>query len=213
MSTNVSSIEQDKVFVSEFKNGKKQSAFSKIYEKYYEKIRFKILIACRNDDLSDDLTSEVFIKVFEKLSDHYNDEKGCLHTWISTVANNHYRDYLRKKFVKKETSLDSITLSTNKDSDDNEQTVQFPSDCLNPLEIMGQVDLKRIMDNVINQALKKEIMKQVITLRYFKEFSMEEIAAELNVPVNTVKSQLFRAKSIMNDYMVDKVNPGILIYG
>jgi predicted DNA-binding protein YlxM (UPF0122 family) len=37
----------------------------------------------------------------------------------------------------------------------------------------------------------------MIELRYFEELSYEEIAIELNIPLGTVKAQLFRAKEML----------------
>jgi DNA-directed RNA polymerase specialized sigma24 family protein len=37
----------------------------------------------------------------------------------------------------------------------------------------------------------------VVTLRYTEDFSYEEIAQTLNVPLNTVRTQLRRAKHIL----------------
>jgi RNA polymerase sigma-70 factor (ECF subfamily) len=36
-------------------------------------------------------------------------------------------------------------------------------------------------------------------LRYFKEFSYEEIAQERDIPLGTVKAQLFRARALLAD--------------
>jgi RNA polymerase sigma-70 factor (ECF subfamily) len=37
----------------------------------------------------------------------------------------------------------------------------------------------------------------MIELRFFEELSYDEIAQELNIPLGTVKAQLFRAKEIL----------------
>jgi RNA polymerase sigma-70 factor (ECF subfamily) len=39
--------------------------------------------------------------------------------------------------------------------------------------------------------------RTLIELRYFKEFSYDEIATELNLPLGTVKAQLFRAREFL----------------
>lgn len=39
--------------------------------------------------------------------------------------------------------------------------------------------------------------RRLIEMRYFKEYSYEEIASELKLPIGTVKAQLFRAKSLL----------------
>ncbi|MFT7589004.1 MAG: RNA polymerase sigma factor (sigma-70 family), partial [Limisphaerales bacterium] len=39
--------------------------------------------------------------------------------------------------------------------------------------------------------------KRLIELRFFKEYSYDEIAVELELPLGTVKAQLFRAKELL----------------
>ena len=43
--------------------------------------------------------------------------------------------------------------------------------------------------------------KALIKLRYFDEYSYEEISKELNINVNNVKIQLFRAKQMLASIM------------
>jgi RNA polymerase sigma factor (sigma-70 family) len=39
--------------------------------------------------------------------------------------------------------------------------------------------------------------RQLVELRYFREWSYEEIATELDLPLGTVKAQLFRAREFL----------------
>jgi RNA polymerase sigma-70 factor (ECF subfamily) len=39
--------------------------------------------------------------------------------------------------------------------------------------------------------------RQLVELRYFKEYSYDEIAVELDIPIGTVKAQLFRARELL----------------
>ena len=39
--------------------------------------------------------------------------------------------------------------------------------------------------------------RRLIELRYFDELSYEEISEELNIPLGTVKAQLFRARELL----------------
>lgn len=49
----------------------------------------------------------------------------------------------------------------------------------------------------------------MIELRYYEELSYEEIATELEIPLGTVKAQLFRAKEMLYTMMK---NPGAMAY-
>ena len=43
----------------------------------------------------------------------------------------------------------------------------------------------------------KDRYRILIELRYFKEYSYEEIAEEMKLPIGTVKAQLFRARKLL----------------
>lgn len=43
--------------------------------------------------------------------------------------------------------------------------------------------------------------RHLVELRYFQEWSYEEIAIELQAPLGTVKAQLFRARELLFDYL------------
>ena len=46
--------------------------------------------------------------------------------------------------------------------------------------------------------------RQLVELRYFKEFSYDEISQEMQIPLGTVKAQLFRAREFLYQIMKNK---------
>ena len=60
------------------------------------------------------------------------------------------------------------------------------------------------MHKVVDQL--KPRYKALIELRYFKEYSYQEIATEMNLPLGTVKAQLFRAKELLYEILKDRRN-------
>ncbi|MDR2026020.1 MAG: sigma-70 family RNA polymerase sigma factor [Prevotellaceae bacterium] len=51
--------------------------------------------------------------------------------------------------------------------------------------------------------------RELIELRYIKEYAYEEIAEELNIPVGTVKTRLFRAKNMLAEMLLADSENGI----
>ena len=45
---------------------------------------------------------------------------------------------------------------------------------------------------------------RLIELRYYQEFSYEEIAEEMQLPLGTVKAQLFRARELLAPLLLSK---------
>ena len=78
---------------------------------------------------------------------------------------------------------------------DDDSTLQLPSDLPDPEEDLIRKQKASLLKTVVNQ-LKPRYSK-LVKLRYYQEYSYEEIAKELNLPLGTVKAQLFRAKELL----------------
>jgi len=64
-----------------------------------------------------------------------------------------------------------------------------------PEEEMIKKQKIKHLSHVVSQLKPK--YRQLIELRFFKEYSYEEIATELDLPLGTVKAQIFRAKELL----------------
>ena len=62
----------------------------------------------------------------------------------------------------------------------------------NPEQILMKKQRIKILRSIVNQLKPK--YRDLVKLRYFKEFSYEEIAEELQLPLGTVKAQLYRSR-------------------
>jgi len=79
--------------------------------------------------------------------------------------------------------------------DSEDSPVNLP--CPNPdpeEKIIAKQKIKMMRDVV--EKLKPHY-RMLIEMRYFKELSYEEIAVDLNLPIGTVKAQLFRARDLL----------------
>ena len=74
---------------------------------------------------------------------------------------------------------------------------------LNPEEDMIKSQNTEELMDIIQQL--KPRYRQLIELRYFKELAYEEIAQYMQLPLGTVKAQLFRARELLTNIM--KKNP------
>ncbi|MCK4921836.1 MAG: sigma-70 family RNA polymerase sigma factor, partial [Bacteroidales bacterium] len=73
------------------------------------------------------------------------------------------------------------------------------SDTLDPEEsLIGKQKIKMMRDVV---GKLKPRYKTLVELRYFREFSYDEISKELDLPIGTVKAQLFRARELLSNIM------------
>jgi len=67
---------------------------------------------------------------------------------------------------------------------------------LDPMETLQKKERVALMRDVVSQM--KPRYRRLVELRYFEEKSYEEISEELDLPLGTVKAQLFRARDILS---------------
>lgn len=173
---------------------KDQQAFAKLMSRYKDSIFFMVLKMVHNRDDAEDITIESFGKAFNRL-DKY-DAKYAFSTWLFKIATNSCIDFIRKKRLET-TSIDQ----TFGNDDGDEMTIDIKSDSLNPEEKY----MRKQRSISVRGTLEKldEKYKVLIEMRYYQELSYEEISQELNIPLGTVKAQLFRAKELLFK-MLDK---------
>jgi len=165
-----------------------QKAYADLMQRYKDSIYFMSLKMVNNREDAMDITVETFAKAFEKL-DKYQPE-FAFSTWLFRVATNNCIDFLRKK------KLSTVSIDNMMDEDDD-RPMQIKSDTLNPEESsikkQQSKDLKVLIESLPPR------YRNLLTLRYFDELSYEEIAQQLDLPLGTVKAQLFRAKYLLGN--------------
>lgn len=171
---------------------KDQRAYAELMERYRESIYFMLLKMVNNKDDADDLTIEAFGKAFKRL--HQYTPQFAFSTWLFKIASNNAIDFIRKKRIKA-MSLDSGF--TN--SDGETQEISITDGGLDPIQALEKQQRIDKMREVVTRL--KPRYRELIELRYFKELSYEEIATELDIPLGTVKAQLFRARDFLYQIM------------
>ena len=169
-----------------------QSAYATLMNRYRYSVYHQLygMVKDRND--AEDLTLEAFGKAFNKLSSY--EPRFAFSTWLFKIAINNCIDHIRKKRL--------VTLSID-------DTILPDSDASFARNIK---DSKRNPEEDIIRSQKIDLMRQavntlnpkyrtMIEMRYFEELSYNEIAEELNIPLGTVKAQLFRAKEMLHSIL------------
>lgn len=185
----------DFVLVCKARDSKDEKAYAELMSKYRDSIYFMMLKMVKNADDADDLTIEAFGKAFNRL--HQYVPKYAFSTWLFRIATNNCIDFIRKKKM--------VTLSIDKTMDDGEGGsigFEIKSDNLNPEERYVKKQKIRIMREIVDQL--KPRYKELVVLRYFRELSYDEIAEETELPLGTVKAQLYRAREQLYKLMQNK---------
>jgi RNA polymerase sigma-70 factor (ECF subfamily) len=169
-----------------------QKAYAELMSRYKDSIYFMLLKMVNNRDDADDLTIEAFGKAFKNIKQYTPDY--AFSTWLFKIATNNCIDFIRKK--RKQTFSIDKGLETD---DGGELTIDIRSSQPDPEENLMKKQKVLMMRDVVERL--KPRYKKLVELRYFQERSYEEIAEELNLPLGTVKAQLFRAREFLYQIM------------
>jgi RNA polymerase sigma factor (sigma-70 family) len=165
-----------------------QKAYAELMDRYREPLFYMLLKMVNNKDDAEDLTLEAFGKAFNRL-DQYT-ASFAFSTWLFKIASNNCIDFIRRKRMKV-FSIDK----TYEREEGNEVTFELKSSTPDPEEKVMFKQEYQIMVDAIEKL--KPRYKELIKLRYFDELSYEEISQTLNLPLGTVKAQLFRAREFV----------------
>ena len=188
----------DLVLVELAKQGK-QSAYAELMDRYRDSIYFMMLKMVKNPDDADDLTIEAFGKAFSRLEQY--SPSFAFSTWLFKIASNNSIDFIRKKRIQV-TSIDAGYMT----DDGGRMQVDAKALTLNPEETIMQGQRVTHMRLLVSKLKPK--YRELVEKRYFEEMSYEEIAEELNLPLGTVKAQLFRARDFLAS-MIEKTKDSI----
>ena len=175
---------QDYELVKTALNGD-DKAFARLLARYKDAIYFMLLKMVNNRSDAEDLTLEAFGKAFKNL--HQYTPTYAFSTWLFKIASNNCIDFLRKK--------KGVFIPIENNENDSPDVIKLPSKELNPEEKLIRQQKAILLRKVVRRL--KPRYQNLVELRYFREFSYEEIAKELNLPLGTVKAQLFRAREML----------------
>ncbi len=129
---------------------------------------------------NEDLTQEVLIKVWKNKEKY--EERGSIKSWVSTIAKNLSKDYLKSAYYKVQSTStsDEYTIDSIQDANSN------------PEKTYTKLERQKMISKAINNLKPK--LKEVILLTEIEGYSYEDCAQKLKCPIGTIKSRIFNAK-------------------
>ncbi|ELC8454872.1 RNA polymerase sigma factor [Clostridium perfringens] len=157
------------------------SNFNIIYENYYKKIYFLSLKMIKDEKIAEDITQEVFLSVIKCISSIKN--IAAFEVWIRKITINKVNTKIKYIIKYKQNTSYYDFDSLNNLISENELPEELA---------LKKEDLHELF-NEINRL--PDIKRRVLLLHYFKGLSLKEISVIENIPIGTVKSRIFSAKS------------------
>ena len=167
-----------------------EEAFTEIVNLYQNKILFVVKRYVSEPAEVSDVCQEVYIKIYRYINSFKGD--STFYTWLyrvaSSVAKNHLVHINKQSYI---TTSDEYNFTDYMDFavDVHENS--------NPQEILVSDETLTELSQIIDELPK--LLKDVIVLRELEGLSYDKIADSLHISKGTVRSRIFRARSIIED--------------
>lgn len=175
-------MEEDNLTPSEM-----NSEITRLVEQYGDDVLRIATVILRSKELAEDVYQETFLRAVRSFSGFRKDSSEK--TWLISIAVNICRDYMRSAWKRRVVVTEDFPTYANEIT--TEEIVEKKSE---------------------RQQLVKAIMKlpdkyrEIIHLFYYQELGVKEIAKILKLPGGTVKSRLFKARSLLYDMIGGEAN-------
>jgi RNA polymerase sigma-70 factor (ECF subfamily) len=168
-------------------------AYTELLTRYRDSVYYVLLRMVNNPSDAEDLTIEAFGKAFHNLAKYV--PSHAFSTWLFRIATNNCIDFMRKK-------SQSPRPFDQDDGEEDEMEATVASDTRGPDELLMDRETAARVNRIVKSL--KPRYRRLIELRYFEDYSYEDIANELSLPIGTVKARLFRAKVLILNMVQDK---------
>jgi len=166
-------------------------AFAELVTRYTTPI-FNLAFRLTNDRAeAENVTQETFLRAYKALP--RSRTELAFKPWLFQIAVNLCRDLARKKQPAAFSELAQEADASPEEAIEDESPL--------PLDQIEERELQRALARAI--ANLPDIYRVVVTLRYTEELSYEDMAAVLKLPVNTVRTHLFRAKATLRKSLAE----------
>jgi RNA polymerase sigma-70 factor, ECF subfamily len=151
-----------------------------LIDTYQHRLMRYLMFLTGKREVAEDLFQEVWIRVLRRGA-QYNG-KARFDTWIFTIARNLVIDLSRKRTM---ASLDEM-----RDGGEDERPFEIAGEGPSPLDQFASSENVSEVQAVLG--MLEPASREVLTLRFHEEMSLEEIAQVTQAPLSTVKSRLYR---------------------
>ena len=180
----------DEILVAKCQKGDKQ-AFELLIKKYQRRIFHLIYRITQDPAVVESLAQDVFLKAYRSISSFRGSSR--FYTWLYRIAVNTSLSYIKKESVgeNREKRVDYDLHASNLAVDS--MRVEDPEELLMRKEFFKHLvgSLRRL----------PEELRTAVVLREFSGLNYEEIAEVMEIPLGTVRSRIFRARSRLREML------------
>ena len=186
----MSEQESDQQLVERVQQGDNR-AFDLLVKKYQHKVMSLISRYVKQQGDVADVAQEAFIKAYRALPNFRGD--SAFYTWLYRIAVNTAKNYLVSQGRKPPAS--------DIDAEDAEfyEGAGALRDSASPERQMLSDEIRDVVLKTIDEL--PDDLRRAITLREIEGLGYEEIALEMDCPIGTVRSRIFRAREAIDNQL------------
>ena len=167
---------------------KKEEIFKQLYDKYFNKVYNFLLSRTNSQNDTEDLVQEIFLGIWKGMDSL--DGKSNINAWVFQISRNKFNDFLRRKYKIDYKKVDLDFLELDNLADDFEK---FEDD-----SYANEVHKKAV--ELISKLEKN--YREVLELRFLRNYKLAEIAKELGLSENNVKVIQYRAIKKLKELII-----------
>ena len=181
----------DEALMLEFQGGSR-AAFEELFARYRKPLYGFFGRRLNNSERADDLTQETFLAVIRAVSRY--EPRASVRTYLYGIALKLVAAERRRVFRNSAWSSALGLGTTEPNTDRTPDTVLWVRQALERLDASD---------------------REILMLREYEQLSYSDIAELLRIPVNTVRSRLFRSRLALKGYLESeaRTNPGLRASG
>ncbi|TKI07036.1 sigma-70 family RNA polymerase sigma factor [Bacillus wiedmannii] len=165
-----------------------KEAYSKLYDKTIQEVYKTAHFLVEDKTDVDDVVQEIYIQLYESLR-KYDSEKP-FRPWLIGLAIKQIHSYRRKRWMR-------LRIIKKVEEQRKPEQIDFSND------VVSKISNKKLIELIHKLPYK---LKQVIILRYLHDYSQEEVAQILHIPIGTVKSRIHAAlKKLRQKEQVEEI--------
>ncbi|MBE1554987.1 RNA polymerase sigma factor [Sporosarcina limicola] len=184
-------MDNEKRWIKKIKKNASDSAANELVSNYYKEMYAFNYKQTLDADLSLDLTQEIFISALQSIK-NYDSTKASFRTWLYKLASNRLVDYYRSKSYKYAQIEQSIDDYEFEDDYDIAESLEYKDDIEKVTSLVNQLDTHS---------------QQIIRLKLFGDYTLQEISTIETIPLSTVKTRYYAALKLIRKGM-EEANHG-----
>jgi RNA polymerase sigma-70 factor (ECF subfamily) len=176
-----------------------RQSIEELIERNYQRMYRTALRIVRNQSDAEDVVQDVVVILLRKLGDFRG--QSALSTWLTTITMNAAINSLRKQ-KKRPASIEQV----HEDHPGELQAaLAHGNPVASPEDLFAEVQTRTILADGL--ATLPAHYRVPLELRLSEDLSVEEISDRLNVPVGTIKVQLFRGRKAIKQQIAPRLRP------